>query len=155
MCIFRCPFVCFLHMCRNTDSSAFPHLGPSSRSVINRSVKLWTLGEYLARQTVVLVALTSFIPPEGDWFSHYWWWKDFQEPNVCTANRTIKGLFIYLFTHSFIHERHRERGRDTGRGRSRSPLWDLIPGWGSHPEPKANAQPLSQPGIPKDEKVSL
>ena len=61
-------------------------------------------------------------------------------------------------------EKERERGRDTGRGRSRlhagSPVWDSIlgrrepsvglnPGTpGSHPEPKADAQQLSHPGIP-------
>ena len=48
----------------------------------------------------------------------------------------------------FIHERHRERGRDTGRGRSRlpmgNPMQNSIPG----PEPKADAQPLSHPGVP-------
>ena len=46
-----------------------------------------------------------------------------------------------------------ERGRDIGRGRSRlltgSLMWDSIPGPGSHPEPKADAQPLSLPGAPK------
>ena len=45
-----------------------------------------------------------------------------------------------------------ERGRDIGRGRSRlltgSLMWDSIPGPGSHPEPKADAQPLSHPGVP-------
>ena len=43
-----------------------------------------------------------------------------------------------------------ERGRDTGRGRSRllagSPIQDSIPG--SQSEPKADAQPLSYPGVP-------
>ena len=58
----------------------------------------------------------------------------------------------------FIHERQRERSRDTGsrdtgRGRSRpptgNPMWgDPIPGLGSHPEPKADAQPLIHPGVP-------
>ena len=49
-------------------------------------------------------------------------------------------------------ERETERGRDIGRGRSRP--WQRaqrgtqsrIPGSG--PEPKADAQPLSHPGIP-------
>ena len=48
--------------------------------------------------------------------------------------------------------RDKERGRDTGRGRSRliagSLMWDPIPGQGSHPEPKADAQPLPHLGIP-------
>ena len=39
-----------------------------------------------------------------------------------------------------------ERGRDTGRGGS-SPMWVLIPG--SHPEPKADVQPQSHPGVPQ------
>ena len=44
------------------------------------------------------------------------------------------------------------RGRDIGRGKSRLPagsqLWDSIPGPGSHPELKADAQLLSHPGAP-------
>ena len=45
---------------------------------------------------------------------------------------------------------HRERGRDTGRGRSRLPDVGLDPGTpGSHPELKADAQPLSHPGDPQ------
>ena len=54
--------------------------------------------------------------------------------------------FIYLFMSDT------ERGRDTGRGRSRlpagSPMWDSIPGPGSQPELKPDAQPLSHPGAP-------
>ena len=55
--------------------------------------------------------------------------------------------FIYLFM------RDTERARDTGRGRSKphagSPVWDSILGpQGSHPEPKADTQPLSHPGVP-------
>ena len=46
-----------------------------------------------------------------------------------------------------------ERGRDTGRGRSRlharEPDVGLDSGTpGSCPEPKADAQPLSHPGVP-------
>ncbi|XP_072588692.1 uncharacterized protein [Vulpes vulpes] len=52
----------------------------------------------------------------------------------------------------FFHERHRERGRDIGRGRSRLPArsttWDTILDPGSHPELKADAQPLNHPGVP-------
>ena len=55
-------------------------------------------------------------------------------------------LILFLFKiYLFIHERHRERGRDIGRGRSRLP--PRTPG--SQPKPKANAQPLSHPGVPK------
>ena len=49
--------------------------------------------------------------------------------------------------------RDTERGRATGRGRSRllagNPMWGPDP-WtaGSGPEPKADAQPLSHPGVP-------
>ena len=46
----------------------------------------------------------------------------------------------------------RERSRDIDRGRNRllegSPMWDLIPDPGLHPEPKAGAQLLSHPGVP-------
>ncbi|XP_072658033.1 solute carrier family 2, facilitated glucose transporter member 11 [Canis lupus baileyi] len=47
--------------------------------------------------------------------------------------------------------RHTERGRDTGRGRKQIPCMEpnagLDPGTsGSHPGPKADAQPLSYPG---------
>ena len=56
-----------------------------------------------------------------------------------------KILFIYSW------ETQRGRSRDTGRGRSRLPegslMWDSIPGPGSWPEPKAEAQPLSHPDI--------
>ena len=49
--------------------------------------------------------------------------------------------------------RQTERGRDIDRGKSRlptgSPMWDLIPGPGSRPEQKADAQPLSHPGAPR------
>ena len=48
--------------------------------------------------------------------------------------------------------RDTERVRDTGRKRSRLPvgslMQDSIPGpWGSLPELKADAQPLSPPGV--------
>ena len=46
----------------------------------------------------------------------------------------------------------RDRGRDTGREKQalcREPHVELDPGTpGSHPEQKADAQPLSHPGIP-------
>ena len=52
-----------------------------------------------------------------------------------------------------MKDRERGRDRDIGRGRSRlhagSPMWDSTPELpGSHPEPKADAQPLSHPGVP-------
>ena len=46
----------------------------------------------------------------------------------------------------------RERGRDIGRGRSRlptgNPMQNSVPGPRIIPELKADAQPLSHPGIP-------
>ena len=57
-----------------------------------------------------------------------------------------------------MRDTQRERGRDTGRERSRllteSLMRDSIPGLGSHPEPKADAQLLSHPGIPKTNNLS-
>ena len=60
--------------------------------------------------------------------------------------------FLKIF-YLFIHERQTERGRDTGRGRSRLPVVEPDVGlgprtWKSCPEPKADTQPLSQPGAP-------
>ena len=58
-----------------------------------------------------------------------------------------------------MRDTHTHRGRDTGRGKSRlpigSPAGDSIlgphPGTpGSRPKPKADAQPLSHSGIPKE-----
>ena len=55
--------------------------------------------------------------------------------------------------------RYTERGRDTGRGRNGlhagSPMWDLISDSGSHPEPKADTQPLSHPGIPEKQVLTI
>ena len=45
--------------------------------------------------------------------------------------------------------RDTKRGRDTGTGRSRLPARSLMRTLGSHPEPKADTQPLSHLGIPK------
>ena len=48
--------------------------------------------------------------------------------------------------------RDTKRSRDVGRGRSRlhagSLIWDSIPDPGSRPEPKADTQLLSHPGVP-------
>ena len=51
-----------------------------------------------------------------------------------------------------MRDTHRKRGRDTGRGRSRPPRKEPDTGLnlrtpGSRPEPKADIQPLSHPGI--------
>ena len=61
-------------------------------------------------------------------------------------------FFFFLRVYLFIHERHTERGSDIGGGRSRlltgSPMRDSSPGVGSHPEPKADAQPVNHTGAP-------
>ena len=61
--------------------------------------------------------------------------------------------FYFFLKIALIHERHTERGRDTGQERSSlpkgSPNVGLDPGTpGSRPEPKAEVQLLSLPGIP-------
>ena len=52
----------------------------------------------------------------------------------------------------YREEREREREAEAGRGRSRLPtgslMQELIPGPRLLPEPKAEAQPLSHPGVP-------
>ena len=64
-------------------------------------------------------------------------------------------LFFFLRFYLFIHETHRERGRHRQRQREkqapyREPDVGLDPrSPGSCPEPKAEAQPLSHPGVPK------
>ena len=65
--------------------------------------------------------------------------------------KSVFNQTIFLKIYVFIHERHkeRERGRGIGRGRGRllagSPMWDSI--LGSRPEPKADVQPQSHPGV--------
>ena len=73
---------------------------------------------------------------------------------ISFLNLQIEILFlknIYLF----IHDRERERGRDRQREKQapcQEPDVELDPGTtGSHPGPKADAKPLSHPGIPQIE----
>ena len=60
---------------------------------------------------------------------------------------------VFFFKIFFIHKRHREKERQRHRQREkqapcRKPDMGLDPGtMGSHPEPKADAQPLSHPGV--------
>ena len=56
----------------------------------------------------------------------------------------LRILFIYSFM------RNTERGRAIVRSRllAGSGMWKLIPEPASRPEPKADAQPLSHPGVP-------
>uniref|UniRef100_A0A8C0LK84 ATP-binding cassette sub-family A member 17-like n=1 Tax=Canis lupus dingo TaxID=286419 RepID=A0A8C0LK84_CANLU len=74
-------------------------------------------------------------------------------PSMAPSSLQVKVKLFFYKKILFIHERHRERSRDTGRGRSR-----LLRGGrcstqsqdpGSHPGPKADAQLLSHPGVPK------
>ena len=67
----------------------------------------------------------------------------------------LKDFYLFIHeTHTHTHTHtQREREGETGQGRSRLPvkslIWDSIPGpLGSWPESKADAQPLSHPGVP-------
>ena len=68
--------------------------------------------------------------------------------------KTIFLSFFFFFKILFIHERERERERQRHRQREkqapcREPDAGLDPGTPeSRPEPKADAQPLSNPGAP-------
>ena len=60
-------------------------------------------------------------------------------------------MFLKDFIYSFM--RDMERGRDTGQREKQAPCGEPDVGLdprtpGSHPGPKADAQPLSHPGIP-------
>ena len=76
------------------------------------------------------------------------------EQNRDPRNRwTFAFLFVFFLRfYLFIHERHTERQRFKQRKKQapcREPDAGLYPRTpGSHPEPKADAQPLSHPGIP-------
>ena len=60
--------------------------------------------------------------------------------------------FCFALRFLFVHERHTERQRHRQREKRapcRDPNAGLDPGTpGSHPGPKADAQPLSHPGVP-------
>ena len=61
-------------------------------------------------------------------------------------------IFLNNFIYLFMRDTESERGRDRQREKPvpcREPDVGLNPGIPeSHPEPKADAQPLSHPGIP-------
>ena len=65
---------------------------------------------------------------------------------------TAKDFFFLLRFYLLIHERHRESQKHREREKQtpcRKPDVELDPGTlGSYPELKADAQPLSHPGIP-------
>ena len=59
-------------------------------------------------------------------------------------------LSFFLFNvYLFMRERERQRHRGRSRLLAERLMWDLIPGLQSCPEPKADAQLLSHPGIPE------
>ena len=60
----------------------------------------------------------------------------------------LKG-FIYLFMRNRERQRHRQRRKKAPRGDPVAGLDPRTPG--SRSEPKADAQPLSHPGIPRDQ----
>ena len=82
------------------------------------------------------------------------------ESRVMVSLRTILTLFSnweYIFFKDFIYlfmrHTHTHRGRDIGMGRSRLPAGEPNVGLdprilGPRPEPKADTQPLSHPGVP-------
>ena len=69
-------------------------------------------------------------------------------------------LFVCFFVCKilFIYSWETHRGGDIGRGRHRLPvgslMWNSIPGPGSQPEPKADTQPLSHRGAPREAGVN-
>ena len=67
--------------------------------------------------------------------------KRYQSMGICILLWRNEGRTVFLIDFIYLFMRHTERGRDIGRG--------LDPRTsGSQPEPKADAQPLSHPGIP-------
>ena len=72
--------------------------------------------------------------------------------NVHEIHINTDFFFLSRF-YLFIHDRERERQRHRQREKQapcREANVGLDPGTSrSHPEPKADAQPLSHPGIPK------
>ena len=67
--------------------------------------------------------------------------------------RLLKNLFKKIFLNLFIHERHTEREAETGQREKQAPFTKPDVGFdprslGSRPEPKADTQPLSHPGVP-------
>ena len=60
--------------------------------------------------------------------------------------------FMYLFMRDT--EREADTQAEGEAGSLQGARWGLDPGTpGSHPEPKADAQPLSHPGVPKDMEI--
>ena len=68
---------------------------------------------------------------------------------IFTSHLSFYFFSLKTFFFSFIHERHRERQRQAeGEALHGEPDAGLDPGTpGSQPEPKAEAQPPSHPGV--------
>ena len=75
-----------------------------------------------------------------------------------SALKLIKLFPFFLRFYLFIHERERESQRHRQKEKQapcREPDAGLDPGTpGSCPEPKADAQPLSHPGVPTSQILS-
>ena len=75
--------------------------------------------------------------------------RDFDSVHVDRIPEFVFFLRFYLFIHKRHTERQRYRQREKQAPRS-EPDVGLDPGTpGPRPEPKADTQPLSHPGIPK------
>ena len=83
---------------------------------------------------------------------------------MCTSRGSRFYLFFFFkIFKKFIHERHREREREKQRHRQREkqapckePDVGLDPRTsGSLPEPKADAQLLSHPGVPRGSRFDM
>ena len=77
-------------------------------------------------------------------YSVYLWGNGKWEAILVTHSLVLFFLRFYLL----IHERHRERERQKQEKQApcKDPNMGLLSG--SHPEPKADTQPLSDPGVP-------
>ena len=75
---------------------------------------------------------------------------------ILKVKKITRDEFIFLRFYLFIHKRHRERKAEIQAEGKAGSLQGARCGTqfqilGSHPEPKAEAQPLSNPGVPCDE----
>ena len=75
--------------------------------------------------------------------------------NSCTKYEKLVIIFVplcFFFLILFIYDSHIERERERQREKQApctgNLMWDLIPGPGLRPGPKAGAKPLRHPGIP-------
>ena len=107
------------------------------------------------------MAAVPVSPPNAvtgpNWFPDFHWAALFEAAAspCCLQDHNLFYLFIFKdFIYLFMRDRERERERQRHRQKKkqapyREPDVGLNP-WtpGSRPEPKAEAQPLSHPGVP-------